>query len=152
MKRHLPGLAQAGQSEEILPDGEYLVEVQRITYRWRQQKPFYALEFQVLEPEPYRSRTVTGRLYCSIKALWKLNWFLTDFAYDPDLLGGDDIDEKAVVGLKGVLRLSHRTVNGRSFPNFDAFAPAERWKDRGFDQINRLTEEASDGEGDHEAA
>ena len=29
MKRHIPGLAQAGQNEENLPDGEYLVEVNR---------------------------------------------------------------------------------------------------------------------------
>ncbi len=95
-----PGLAQAGQNEENLPDGEYLVEVQTIKYRWHQQKPFYSLQFQVLAPEPYRSRTVTGRLYCSVKALWKLNWFLKDFGYDPDLLNGDDIDEKAVVGIE----------------------------------------------------
>lgn len=127
MKRHIPGLAQASQNEENLPHGEYLVEVKRIKYRWHQQKPYYSVQFQVLAPDPYRSRTVEGRLYCSVRALWKLSWFLTDFGYDPDLLNGDDIDEKAVVGLKGVLRLSHRSVNGRSFPNLEAFAPADRW-------------------------
>ena len=102
-------------------------------YRWHQQKPFYSLHFQVLAPEIYRLHAVTGRLYCSVKALWKLKWFLQDFGYDPDLLNGDDIDEKAVVGLKGVLRLSHRSVNGRSFPNLEAFASADHWS-TSFDQ------------------
>lgn len=127
MKRHVPGLAQAGQCEEHLPDGEYLVEVIRIKYCWHQQKPFYSLQFQVLAPEHFRSHTVAGRLYCNVKALWKLSWFLTDFGYDPDLLNGDDIDEKAVVGLKGVLRLSQRSANGRLFPNLEAFASADHW-------------------------
>jgi len=151
MKRHFPGLAQAGPNEEDLPDGEYLVEVTRIQYRWYQQKPFYALELQVLEPEPYRSRTVTGRLYCSVKALWKLSWFLSDFGYDPDLLNGDDIDEKAVVGLKGVLRLSHRSVNGRSFPNLEAFAPADHWN-RELDQSDSNRDGDLEQQDDREVA
>jgi hypothetical protein len=151
MKRHFPGLAQAGQSEENLPDGEYLVEVTRIKYRWHQQKPFYSLQFQVLAPEGFRSRTVAGRLYCSVKALWKLNWFLTDFGYDPELLTSDDIDEKAVVGLKGMLRLSQRSVNGRSFPNFEAFAPADRWNSH-VDQSDSYGEEDLEQQDDREVA
>ena len=131
MKRHFPGLAQAGHHEDELPEGEYLVEVKRIKYRWHPQKPFYSLEFEVLAPQPFESRMISGRLYCTVKALWKLNWFLKDFGYDPELLTSDEIEEKAVVGLKGVVRLSHRMVNGRSFPALEAFAPADRWNDAG---------------------
>ncbi len=127
MKRHFPGLAQSGHMEDELPEGTYLVEVKRIKYRWHPQKPFYSLQFEVLGPTAFQSRCISGRLYCTVKALWKLNWFLKDFGYDPELLVSDDIDEKAVVGLKGIVRLFHRTTNGRSFPSLDAFAPADRW-------------------------
>ena len=129
MKRHFPGLAHAGHYEDELPEGEYLVEVKRIKYRWHPQKPFYSLEFEVLAPECFRTRVVSARLYCTVKALWKLNWFLKDFGYDPELLTNDEIEEKAVVGLKGIVHLNHRTVNGRSFPALEAFAPADRWND-----------------------
>ena len=129
MKRHFPGLAQAGHVEDELPEGTYLVEVKRIKYRWHPQKPFFSITFEVLAPTTFQSRSISGRLYCTVKALWKLNWFLKDFGYDPELLVNDDIEEKAVVSLKGIVRLSHRTTNGRSFPSLEAFAPAERWSD-----------------------
>src|SRR4051812_12808012 len=106
MKRHFPGLAQAGQTDEALPEGEYLVEVKRIKYHWHPQKPFYTVQFDVLAPDTFRSRAVSGRLYCSPKALWKISWFLKDFGYDPELLTSDQLDEKVVVGLKGVVKLS----------------------------------------------
>ena len=81
MKRTIPGLAKAGTSQEELPAGEYLVEVTRAQYRWQKQKPFYSLSFRVLQPEQLAGAQVIGRLYCTVKALWKLSWFLTDFAY-----------------------------------------------------------------------
>jgi hypothetical protein len=56
--------------------------------------------------------------------LWKLNWFLRDFGYDIDLFSRDEVEEKAVLGLNGVVRTSRTTLNGRSFLNFEAFAPA----------------------------
>jgi len=139
MKRHIPGLAQAGHHEDELPEGEYLVEVKRIKYRWHPQKPFYSLQFEVLAPAAFQSRVIAGRLYCSMKALWKLNWFLKDFGYDPESLANDDIDEKAVMGLNGIVRLSHRSVNGRSFPSLEAFAPADRWNNQ-----NEAEEAAAD--------
>ena len=76
-----------------------------------------------------RGRSITGRLYCTPKALWKLRWFLRDFLYDPDLIGRDEVDEKALLGLRGVVRISHSTVNGRSFLNLDGFAPASEWEE-----------------------
>jgi len=71
---------------------------------------------------------VTGRLYCTPRALWKLNWFLRDFGYDTELLGRDEIDEKSVIGLCGVIKISHVVVNGTSLLNLDGFAPAVQWQ------------------------
>jgi hypothetical protein len=126
MKRHIPGLHTDIRNEggENL-EGVFLVKVERAFYRWRPQRPFFALRFAVLEPKGFQGRSFDGRLYCTPKALWKLNWFLRDFGYDSDLLGKDEIDDKALRGLQGILRVSHTTLNGRCFQNLDGFAPAE---------------------------
>jgi hypothetical protein len=60
--------------------------------------------------------------------LWKLHWFLRDFGYDPDLLNRDQVDEKALLNLRGVVRTSHKTLNGRSCQSLDSFAPAGQWE------------------------
>src|SRR6202040_181571 len=91
--------------------------------------PFLSVRFVVLELEPFAARPLSGRLYCTERALWKLNWFLRDFGYDPDLLSRDQVDEKALLGLHGVVRTSHLTLNGRSFQNLEAFAPAAEWEE-----------------------
>jgi hypothetical protein len=128
MRRHIPGLYSKQQDLESNLDGLFLVRVERAAYRWHRQKPFLALQFVVLEPKSFESRSFCGRLYCTERALWKLTWFLTDFGYDTELLNHDQVDEKAVLNLRGVLRTSHSTVNGRSYQNLDAFAPAEEWE------------------------
>jgi hypothetical protein len=69
-----------------------------------------------------------GRLYCSVKAVWKLSWFLRDFNYPAELLDRDELDEKVLVGLSGIVKVSHTTLNGRTYLNLEAFAPAERWR------------------------
>jgi hypothetical protein len=51
---------------------------------------------------------------CTERALWKFNWFLTDFGYDPELLHQDQVDEKALLNLQGIAPTSHTIVNGRS--------------------------------------
>jgi hypothetical protein len=70
---------------------------------------------------------ICGRLYCTSRALWKLGWFLRDFLYDPELISKDEVDEKALSGLRGVVKISHTTFHGTSLLNFDAFAPASQW-------------------------
>lgn len=62
-------------------------------------------------------------------ALWRLNWFLKDFGYDTELLGRDEVDEKALLGLQGVVRTSRTTLNGRSYLNLGGFAPASEWEE-----------------------
>jgi hypothetical protein len=130
MKRHIPGLRNDARNngDDIL-DGIFLVKVERAFYRWHPQRPFFALHLAILEPKEHRGRFLDGRLYCTPKALWKLNWFLRDFGYDPDLLGRDEIDDKALLGLRGILRVSRTTLNGRCFLNLDGFAPAAEWNE-----------------------
>ena len=127
MRRQIPGLYSRQQDPESNLDGLFLVRVERASYRWHRQKPFFELRFIILEPKSVESRLFSGRLYCTDRALWKLNWFLRDFGYDTELLNRDQVDEKALLNLRGVLRTSHTIVHGRSYQNLDAFAPAGEW-------------------------
>jgi len=146
MRRYVSGLGQASAtSAESLPDGLFLVRVERVQYRWHAQKPYYAVLFTVLEPKSFSGNGLSGRLYCTRKALWKLNWFLRDFGYDTELLGRDEIDERKLVGLCGVVQITHTVVNGTSLLNLDAFAEASRWEElsRIAPDQNRRSEVAS---------
>jgi hypothetical protein len=58
-----------------------------------------------------------------------LGWFLRDFLYDPELLGREEVDEKALSGLRGVVKVCRRTVNSTSAFNLDGFAPASQWEE-----------------------
>ena len=62
------------------------------------------------------------------RALWKLTWFLRDFGYDTELLSRDQVDEKALRNLRGVVRTSFTQLNGYSYQNLDSFAPAAEWE------------------------
>jgi hypothetical protein len=128
MRRHIPGLHSRPFEESTL-EGLFLVRVEGASYRWHPQKPFFALAFRVLEPEPVAGRSFSGCLYCTERALWKLHWFLRDFGYDLDLLTQDKVDEKALVKLRGVLRTTHVIRNGRAFQNLEAFAPEAAWEE-----------------------
>jgi hypothetical protein len=128
MKRRFPGLHQAAQPAEV-PDGLYLVRIHRAQYRWHAQKPFLAIQFAVLEPNPFAGSLISGRIYCTEKGLWKLSWFLRDFGYDMELLGRDELEEKRLIGLAGVVKITHTTVSGTSLLNLDGFAPAARWEE-----------------------
>ena len=146
MKRQFPGLhAEASRANDIV-EGIFLVRVDRAYYRWHPQKPFFVLGFAILEPkEDFATRKITGRLYCTQKSLWKLNWFLRDFGYDPDLLGRDEVDEKALLGLTGILRTTRKTLAGRIFLNLEAFAPSTEWE-----FISKDAREGVIAEGDHD--
>ena len=127
MRRHIPGLHSRQENQASNLEGLFLVRVERASYRWHSQKPFLALEFVILEPTSFSRRSFSGRIYCTERALWKLNWFLHDFGYDPDLLSRDQIDEKELLNLRGVVRTTVTRLNGHSYQNLDAFAPAEHW-------------------------
>jgi hypothetical protein len=130
MKRQISGLHSAdGCSADRVPDGVFLVRVQRATFRRQQPKSYYALALSVVHPRRFSGSLVSGRLYCTPKALWKLNWFLRDFGYDSELFGRDEVDEKKLVGLTGVVKISHIVFNHASLLRFDGFAPAGRWEE-----------------------
>jgi len=128
MRHQIPGLHSQHQDSEASLNGVFLVFVERASYRRHPQKPFVELRFAVLDPQPFRDRFFFGRLYCTERALWKLHWFLRDFSYDADLLNRDQVDEKALLNLRGVIRTSPKILNGRSYQNLDSFASASEWE------------------------
>jgi len=130
MNRKVPGLAETGHdSRSKMPDGIYLVRVDGAQFRWHARKPFYVLRLSVIEPRPLAGQPIVGRLYCTQKAMWKLGWFLRDFLYDPELLAHEQVDEKALHGLRGVVKIGHAVINGISLINLDGFAPASQWEE-----------------------
>jgi hypothetical protein len=130
MRRRIPGLNEVNRSSaDQVPDGLFLVRVQRAQYRWHAHKPYYSVRFAVLEAKSLAGRSITGLIYCTPKAMWKLTWFLRDFGYASELLGKDEIDDKALVGLRGVVKISHAVVHGTSLVNFEGFASASQWEE-----------------------
>ena len=127
MKRRFQGLASTLPTQAEILDGVFLVRVEQVRYSKEHQKGFYAVRFSILEPAPWAGRTFSGRLYCTPKALWKFGWFLRDFGYDAELFDRDEIDDKVLVGLRGVVKVSRAVVNGRQVVNLEAFAPASAW-------------------------
>ncbi len=130
MKRQITGLHAADRSAaDHIPDGIFLVQVQRAKFQRQAQKPYYTLNLAILEPRRFARHVLSSRLYCSPKALWKLNWFLRDFGYDTELLGRDEVDETQLIGLTGVVKISHIVLNGFSLIRLDGFVPAGRWEE-----------------------
>lgn len=128
MRRHIPGLHSGHHAVSSNLDGLFLARVLSATYRWHPQKPFLALRFSILEPSSYEALTFAGRIYCTERALWKLTWFLRDFGYDTELLIRDQVDEKALLNLRGVVRTTYTNLNGHSYQNLEAFAPEAEWE------------------------
>jgi hypothetical protein len=127
VRRQIPGLHVQPPPEELL-EGRFLVKIGRAGYNSHPQKPFLEITFEVIEPRNLSRRTISGRIYCTPRALWKLNWFLREFGYDTDLLGRDEIDERALTGLIGIVRTSRRPLGPRVFLNLEAFGPSSDWE------------------------
>ena len=130
MRRQITGLHAADRcAADQIPDGLFLARIHRVQFRRYAQKPYYTASLAILEPSRFSGNVISSRLYCTPKALWKLNWFLRDFGYDTELLGRDEVDENQLVGLQGVVKISHIVFNGTSLLRFDGFAPASRWEE-----------------------
>jgi hypothetical protein len=130
MKRSIAGLRAADTSNPNgIPDGIFLVRVMRMQFRKYAPKPYYILALSILEPQRFAGNSVSSRIYCHAKALWKLSWFLRDFGYDAELLGRDEVDEKRVLGLTGVVKISNVVYDGMALLRFDGFASASRWEE-----------------------
>ncbi len=135
MKRNIDGLRSANTSNlSGVPDGIYLTRVQRMQFRKYAPKSYYSVTLSILDPMRFEGSKISSRLYCHAKALWKLNWFLTDFGYDTELLDRDQVDEKRAVGLTGVVKISNVVYDGMALLRFDGFAPSTRWPE--FSPVN----------------
>jgi hypothetical protein len=110
-------------------DGVFLVRVQRIRFQRDVSKPYYLVSLSVLEPQRFAGNEVSSRLYSRPKARWKLNWFLRDFGYDMESMDCDELDERQVLGLEGVVKISNVVYDGMRLLRFDGFAPASRWEE-----------------------
>jgi hypothetical protein len=131
MKRQIAGLRAADPCGAEIPDGLFLVQIRRAKFHRQAQNSYYALTLAILEPSRLAGQMIPSRLYCTPKALWKLNWFLRDFSYDTELLDRDEVDEIRLAGLKGVVKISHIAVNGAFLVRLDGFAAAGRWEELG---------------------
>jgi hypothetical protein len=130
MKRQISGLRSADAANvDRIPDGVFLVRIARIQFKKYHPKPYYVVNLTVLEPHRFADHVLSSRLYCQAKALWKLTWFLRDFGYDSESLERDEVDEARLVGLHGVVKVSHIACNGSSWLRFDGFAPTCRWEE-----------------------
>jgi hypothetical protein len=130
MKRYVQGLNQANSAAEEGPaEGIYLARVERFLYRWHANKPYYAALFSVIEPKSLAGSRFCARLYCTPKALWKLNWFLRDFGYDAELLARNELNDRKLVGLCGVVKVRRTVINGSSLFSLEGFDRSSRWED-----------------------
>ena len=131
MRRHLPGLRPIDNRPRPADPRRLLPGASRESHlsRLQRQAVSRGSSFLSIEPRQFSASRFSARLYCTSKALWKLSWFLRDFGYDADLLGHDQIDDKALAGLQGVVKISYTNLNGRSYLNLDGFAPATNWQD-----------------------
>ena len=130
MKRQIAGLRAADTSRMgQIPDGIYLVRVQRVQFRKFAPKPYYNMALTVVKPKRWSGSAISSRIYCNRKALWKLNWFLRDFGYDAELLEDDEVDEVRLIGLKGVVKISNVVYDNMALTRLDGFAVADRWSE-----------------------
>jgi hypothetical protein len=66
MKRQITGLHAADRcAADQIPDGVFLVRVQRVQFRRQAQKPYYTLALAILEPSRFSGHILSSRLYCS---------------------------------------------------------------------------------------
>jgi len=128
MRTKIQGLSQAKERNPLV-EGSYRARAVRFGAAGHAAKPCLAATFLILDPAPFAGRYVRTRLYCHDRALWKLRWFLHDFNYDADLLAAEELDDRRVVGLEGVIRLAYWGNDGHRRLDVEGFAPRERWGD-----------------------
>ena len=126
MRTKIRGLNQPNERKALL-EGPYLARVVRFEPTGHAAKPCRVVTFLVLDPGPYSGRYVRTRLYCHERALWKLRWFLRDFGYDHNLMAAEELDDRQVVGLEGVIRLAFWGTHGQRRLDVQGFAPKEEW-------------------------
>ena len=126
MRVKIQGLSQESQKVPLI-EGLYRARVVRFEPAGHAAKPCRSATFLILDPPPYVGRYVRTRLYCHDRALWKLRWLLGDFGYDTELMAAEELDDRRVVGLEGVIRLAYWGMNGHRRLDVQGFAPTDRW-------------------------
>ena len=126
MRTKIQGLSQVSERKPLI-EGLYRARVVRFEPAGHAAKPCRTATFLILEPAPYAGRYVRTRLYCHERALWKLRWFLSDFGYDPGLMAAEELDDRRVVGLEGVVRLAYWGSDSHRRLDVQGFAALERW-------------------------
>jgi hypothetical protein len=123
----LPLTLNQASERKPLVEAQYRARVVKFEPAGHAAKPCRMATFLILEPGTHSGRHVRTRLYCHDPALWKLRWFLSDFGYDPELLAAEELDDRRVVGLEGVIRLSYWGLNGNRRLDVQGFARLDRW-------------------------
>ena len=126
MRTKIQGLSQPSERTP-LAEGLYRARVVRFQPAGHAAKPCRTATFLILEPAASSGRYIRTRLYCHDRALWKLRWFLSDFRYDTKLMAAEELDDRRVVGLEGVIRLAYWGTDGRRRLDVQGFAQTERW-------------------------
>ena len=143
MRTKIRGLSQMTKRSPLV-EGLYRARVVRFRSAGHAAKPCLAATFLILEPAAYAGCSIRTRLYCHERALWKLRWFLQAFRYDAELFAAEELDDRHVVGLEGVIRLVYWGDDGHRRLDVEGFAPSERWGDLSVHQppCESLTEAA----------
>jgi hypothetical protein len=129
MRTRIQGLSQPNE-RKLLVEGLYRARVVRFEPAGHAAKPCRRATFLILEPAAYCGLHVRTRLYWHDRALWKLRWFLSDFGYDTELMAAEELDDRRVVGLEGVIRLAYWGSDAHRRLDVEGFAPTERWPER----------------------
>jgi hypothetical protein len=128
MRTRIQGLSQPPEPSPLVA-GAYRARVVRFGPAGHAAKHCRAATFLILEPAPYAGRSVRTRLYCHERALWKVRWFLRDFHYDAELLAAEELDDRRVLGLEGVIRLAYWGQDRHRRLDVQGFAHSECWGD-----------------------
>jgi hypothetical protein len=128
MRAKIQGLSQVSERLRLV-EGLYRARVVRFEFARHTAKPCRAATFLILDPPQYAGRYIRSRLYLHERALWKLRWFLIDFGYDSELFNADELDDRQVMGLEGVIRLAYWGADGQRRLDIEGFAPISRWEE-----------------------
>ena len=123
---HQNSRPQPDDERSSLVEGACRARVVRFGPAGHAAKPCLAATFLILEPAAYAGCCIRTRLYCHDRALWKLRWFLRAFRYDAELFAAEELDDRHVVGLEGVIRLAY-WGDARRRLDVEGFAFSERW-------------------------
>ena len=93
------------------------------------RRPFLLVRFVVLEPEPFAARSFSGRLYCTERRSGSSIGSCGISAMTWNCSAEIRSMKRPCSTFAESFGPSHVTLNGRTFQNLEAFAPAAEWED-----------------------